>query len=92
MTIFDTIRYPVTDIYDPSSFRGIPTIIIREWLDECRNMLFPDSEQVDMRSLDSAYVIKLTIMAFRIDHEIPEDYLKAYFTSRLREKIAAYDS
>ena len=38
MSLFDVIRYPVTDIYDPTQLKPIPRPIISEWEDYIKSL------------------------------------------------------
>jgi len=94
VSLFDVIRYPVSDIYDADAISEIPEEITLPWAKECRDRLKLNSTR------EEAFVparianwVGWMIFVYCQDRD-PEtaEYMKKHFTHTLRERIKNYDN
>lgn len=102
MSLFDVIRYPVTDIYDAAQLKGIPQPIIDDWEDYIADL----HSIVKDKTLNSPFLIRNFVMlcVFEIAHELStrpdckttmDEYanqLKNTITNHLIQLIKDYDN
>lgn len=97
MTIFDAIRYPVTDIFDPKQIDHIPLVILIPWIKDCVEFINWD-KTVDYYSATGfaeciEYIVKqksLGVHRSVYDENFIEAF-KANFTMKLRRRINDYN-
>jgi hypothetical protein len=95
MTIFDVIRYPVSDIYNENELNLLPEDLYREWFIRCNGV-------VSNKDYDRVNQIKIAVTiqainsakanSFSKSHTGFEELWKAIFTKMLKEVIKEYDS
>lgn len=99
MSLFDTIKYPITDILDPEQVDILPVDIIIPWLEESIEFLgvmYPVT-QADLGSAASVIAFALINKADSLkawqNQEIRDDHIrmwKYYLTMRLKQRIRDY--
>jgi hypothetical protein len=95
MSLFDVIRYPVNDIFS-DEIDSYPREIMVPWLNECYELVGQDSDIFDTKECKyfSTFVCMLII---RTDMELADrkertnEYLKAWFTANLRNRIRNHE-
>lgn len=94
MSLFDVIRYPVTNCGDLSQILAVPTEIIRPWVDECLLMLnlYKDHDTSRMNNNQMHLLLMVAVMDASKDAEgrpvdQTQDVYLYYFTRMLRKRI-----
>jgi hypothetical protein len=96
MTIFDAIKYHVSDIYNESEITALPDDLVITWLSAC---ISDEDERVASYNRDHAIMyVRLTVANYTeqfynkgIKCDL-EDMVKAKFLKMLRRTIAEYDT
>jgi hypothetical protein len=98
MSLFDVIRYPITDIFDPEQVDCLPKVILIEWMKECIAFIGWDTSINVYEITNFAFMTQMMIVEkSRNDWKRMNDdrfiqAFKAYFTISLRRRIEEYDS
>jgi hypothetical protein len=102
VSLFDVIRYPISDIYDSEELGRIPAEIAVPWIEQCIEMLGGSkalSVHEDWRTIDSFTPLVRWIITSYCNDCITDDdttrieeYIKYMLTFLLRERIKKYDS
>ena len=96
MSLFDVLRYPITDIYNAQELAVVPHEILTEWARECLNFVrydpvplqFPQS--TDWVEFISAAVDWYSVSMCPTQSDVMNRFIKGFFTTKLREKIASH--
>jgi hypothetical protein len=98
MSLFDVIRYPITDIFDKVEVGKLPREISIPWLEECYDFLGnTDRDPTSLKNAVSASTwVHLLVIKAASEHEDTgrEEYaeaLKGLFTVWLRKRIEDYE-
>jgi hypothetical protein len=98
MSLFDVIRYPITDIFDHGEIGQLPREIIIPWLQDCYDFLGNNDRQpTDLKNAVSAATwVHILLIKAATEHEDTgrEEYvaaLKGLFTLWLRERIEKHE-
>ena len=96
MSLFDVIRYPVSDIFDVEEMAKIPEEITVPWAEECRDKLGVDSQRKTSRKAEPVSIgiwMNWILMLYGQTHDYDTMiYVKKHFAHTLRERIKRYDS
>ena len=96
MSLFDSIKYPVTDICDMAQMRDIPNKIVHPWLCECYFRLY--GETLRDRSIPDwdPSVVMLWMITKHVDGRENGDeivtMIKKRFLYTLKKRIQEYES
>jgi len=96
VTIFDTIRYPITDIFDPDQVDHIPLPILIPWIRECAKFIghtedFNPYTMTQFSKVSQYMIVRKSIDSNNYSDDTFINCFKSYFTDRLREYIANYE-
>jgi hypothetical protein len=97
MSLFDTLRYPITDIYQPSQLEQIPTDLLNVWIKKCMLdagytkipafIAKPSDSIIRMCIRKKASVLNGGVMTT----EIYQQMIKESYTTLLQRMIYEYD-
>jgi hypothetical protein len=96
MSVFDTLRWPITDIYNSQELCAVPHEIKESWARECLRFVRYDPVPARFpRSTDWPEFIRETIDWYSISmcpiqSDTMNRFIKGYFTAKLREQIASH--
>lgn len=95
MSLFDILRYPVTDIYNKDELDALPEDLYREWITACHfgeDIKLSADRYTDVKALVELQVIKSTRLTASHRHAGWAMLWKARFTVQLKETIKNYDT
>jgi hypothetical protein len=92
MSLFDVIRYPITDIYDDAELDTLPEEIWLAWIEVLRPGYNPKDSN---RSTIVRFIQQTELMVFIRERNLKNGagaLIKAQMTKRLKEVIAAHET
>jgi hypothetical protein len=92
MSLFDVIRYPITDIYDDAELDTLPEEIWLAWIEILRPGHNPEDSN---RSTIVRLIQQTELLVFIRERNLKNGagaLIKAQMTKRLKEVIAAYET
>jgi hypothetical protein len=94
MSLFDVIRFPITDIYNNAELDALPEGIWLAWMEVLRpgmNIVVDKDRSTIVRIIQSSNMLAHIKTKDRSDVGGGGVLIKAQMTKRLREVIAAYE-
>jgi hypothetical protein len=95
MTIFDTIRYPITDIYNNRELEALPDDLWAQWVTEVQPNDDWDHSNCQRSSRATVVMVFISTRASNAtlarSHYGSTTLMKDYFTRMLRRMIAEYE-
>jgi len=90
MSLFDVIKYPITDIYKEEELQRLPKDLFDSWAEFVGIASTGDSSRVSYNNNRSALIQYLLALG-EILYNKDETFLKEYVTYYLRERIREYE-